>query len=149
MRQAITTRFVGPTNYNGSRIIARAAAGRKTYGWNDSLDVEANHTGAARMYAKSLDWLTPSHGAPLGWTLAGGGLPSGDGYCYVIVPIVEGPRPTAIACNRLGPYSSEERLCEAMRSLSRSATNVEPSGYGPYWLAFDLPEGEPIWRTPQ
>ncbi len=75
IRQAITTRFVGPTNRRGSRIIARAVAGRKTVHWDHTLNIEANHAAAARRLAESFGW----HGQ---WF--GGGLPTEDGYCFVL-----------------------------------------------------------------
>lgn len=76
MRQAIVTKYHGPTNYRGSRVSATAQAGRITLGWDDALDTNANHDKAALALC-----------ARYGWTgkLAGGGMPDGRGNAYVIL----------------------------------------------------------------
>lgn len=45
--QAIRTRYLGPTNHRGARIVARAAAGRKVYAWDYSMSTADNHKAAA------------------------------------------------------------------------------------------------------
>lgn len=75
MRQAITTKYLGPTNYRGGRIVARATAGRLVMDWRHDLGIEENHRFAARRLAYKLGW----DGA---W--AGGGLPDDRGYCFVL-----------------------------------------------------------------
>lgn len=40
MRQAITTKYIGPTKHRGSRVVARAQAGEVTLAWDDALDIE-------------------------------------------------------------------------------------------------------------
>lgn len=35
--QAIVTKYLGPTNHRGARIVAKAQAGRKVYAWQDDL----------------------------------------------------------------------------------------------------------------
>ncbi len=74
MRQAIVTKFVGPTNRLGSRVIARASAGRMTFHWDHSLGIEDNPARAARLYAQAKEW--PGH-----WH--GGGMPDGSGFVFV------------------------------------------------------------------
>lgn len=54
--QAITTKYLGPTNHRGSRIKASAAAGSITIAWDHALDVSANHVRAARALAEKLEW---------------------------------------------------------------------------------------------
>lgn len=78
--QAIQTRWLGPTNFRGSRVKATCEAGSVTLGWdygagNDSGlgDVMANHDRAARAMIERMGW----HGA---WVR--GCLPSG-GFVYV------------------------------------------------------------------
>jgi len=58
--QAISTKYVGPTNYRGSRIIASCEALRRTFAWNYALGVEENHRAAALALVAELGWLTES-----------------------------------------------------------------------------------------
>jgi hypothetical protein len=80
MMQAIQTRFIPPTDRKGSRVSARADAGRIIVNWKYALDVEGNHRAAAEALA-----------ARLGWTgrMIGGGLPDGS-FAWVFDP--EAPR---------------------------------------------------------
>jgi hypothetical protein len=78
MYQAITTKYLGPTNARGSRILARCAAKRITVAWNHALNPDANHRGAAMALVKALDWDDGSD-----WY--GGSLPDGTGYAFVRV----------------------------------------------------------------
>ncbi len=70
--QAITTKYLGPTDTRGARIKARCQAGSVTvpfeYGATDPHDV------AALALLVKLDW----HGQ---WV--GGGLPDGTGNAYI------------------------------------------------------------------
>lgn len=74
IRQAITTKYLGPTNCRGSRIKARAAAGSVTIDYPHALNHDKAHAFAASKLAERYGW----HGQ---WF--GGGLPSEDGYCFV------------------------------------------------------------------
>lgn len=81
MRQAIVTKYLGPTDSRGSRVKATADAGSITVPWDDRLDVNANHDRAAVALAKKVGW---------SGTLLGGGLPRGmGGNVYVWAPRVE------------------------------------------------------------
>jgi len=73
MRQAIVTKFHGPTNHRGARVKAAAAAGSVTVSWDYALGIEENHRAAAKALAQKYGW-------PL--DMAGGGLP-GSGYVFV------------------------------------------------------------------
>lgn len=75
--QAITTKFLGPTNVRGSRVKATAEAGSITLPWNYSLGVEGNHREAAAKLCFKLGWDDPAYGK-----LHMGGLP-GSGYVFV------------------------------------------------------------------
>jgi hypothetical protein len=77
MRQAIVTKYLGPTNHRGARIQAKAQAGRRTYSWDHGLDVNQNHTLAAQMFAAEYGW--DKHGK-----MYGGAMPDGTGNVYVI-----------------------------------------------------------------
>lgn len=74
IRQAITTKYVGPTNLSGSRIIVSAQAGRMIVPWDHALDTDENHTRAAQAFADKWEWKGK---------LVGGALPNGRGNCYV------------------------------------------------------------------
>jgi len=54
--QAITTKYLAPTNSSGARIKATAAAGSITIPWDHALDACANHYAAARQLAGQNDW---------------------------------------------------------------------------------------------
>jgi hypothetical protein len=73
-RQAIVTRFAGPTNTRGSRVVASAQAGRMTVGWDHALNSDQNHAEAARAFARKLGWTGTMHG---------GAMPNGRGYAFV------------------------------------------------------------------
>ena len=74
--QAITTKYVGPGNVRGARIIARAAAGRVTMNYDHALNIEGNHAKAAEQLARKFNW-TGSYYQ--------GGMPDDSGYCFVCV----------------------------------------------------------------
>jgi hypothetical protein len=84
MRQAIVTRFLGPTDKRDPRVKATAYAGSVTLDWNDSLDIDANHQAAANALADKFDWRNPGNGKR--YEFVGGSLPH-DGYCFVEVEI--------------------------------------------------------------
>lgn len=73
--QAIQTRYHGPTNSRGSRISAKADAGRISIPYPYALSGVAGHKAAAVALCKKLGW----DGAE---TLVGGQLPNGD-YAFV------------------------------------------------------------------
>lgn len=66
--QAITTTFKGPTEAQGSRIVARCQARRKTTQCDDELSLDQNHREAALALATALEW----HGWWVGATLPDG-----------------------------------------------------------------------------
>jgi len=55
--QAITTKFICPTNFKGSRISAQADAGRIILSCDDALNMEENHILAATTLANKYGWL--------------------------------------------------------------------------------------------
>lgn len=56
-RQAIETRYLGPTNHRSSRIVARSASGHRIIcSWDDALGVDENHHAAAQALADKLGW---------------------------------------------------------------------------------------------
>jgi hypothetical protein len=73
MFQAITTKYLGPTNTKGSRVKATAAAGSVILGYDDAMNSQENHTQAALQLANKYGWKGTWHG---------GGLNDG-GYVFV------------------------------------------------------------------
>ena len=73
-RQAIVTKYHGPTNTRAARVSARCDAATIFLTWDNKFDVDDNHTIAARTLAHKLGW---PHSK-----MVGGGLPSG-GYAFV------------------------------------------------------------------
>jgi hypothetical protein len=80
--QAITTKYIGPSNVRGSRVKAQCQAGSITLEWDDSLNSERNHETAAKALAAKLDWRGK-------WR--GGSPHDGHGFCFVCL---EDPAPT-------------------------------------------------------
>ena len=76
MRQAIETRFAGPTNARGARVLVRAQAGRMTVSWDHALGVDENHCAAAKAFAERWGWSGR-------WV--GGGRADGTGNVFVWV----------------------------------------------------------------
>jgi len=77
VRQAITTSFRGPTDSNGSRVIARCEAKRISVSWDHALDASANHAAAALKLMEQLGW-SERNDIVMGGTR--------DGYVFVQVP---------------------------------------------------------------
>lgn len=76
MRQAIITKYLGPTHCRGGRIKAKCDAKAIIIPWDHSLSVEDNHRLAAKTLAAELGWVA-------GWI--GGCLPSDSPYNYCFV----------------------------------------------------------------
>lgn len=81
MRQAIQTKYIGPTNTKGSRIKATAFGGSVTVSYDDALSQEKNHQAAAIALAEKLGWSGAIHG---GGTLTGYVFVFPDCDIYVI-----------------------------------------------------------------
>lgn len=69
-RQAIATKYIGHTNFRGSRVKATCQARSITIGWDDALNSEENHAAAAYWLAREMGWLKYND-------YAGGTLPDG------------------------------------------------------------------------
>lgn len=55
--QSIITKYIGPGNVRGSRIVAKATGGiRRTYPLNNAQSVDGNHKDAAAKLARELGW---------------------------------------------------------------------------------------------
>jgi hypothetical protein len=73
MRQAIQTKYLGPSNVRGARVKATSDAGSVILSWDHAVGVEENHIAAALALAAKWGWRGR-------WF--GGGLP-GRGYAFV------------------------------------------------------------------
>lgn len=83
--QIITTEYKGPTNSTGSRIRVRSWLKSATIPYNHALHTHENHTGAAQQLVNRLNDDRRSKGNDLMWSIvAGGELPCGKGYGFVI-----------------------------------------------------------------
>lgn len=74
MFAAITTQFLGPTNFRGSRIKATCQAGSVTVSYDHRYNAYENHAIAARTLAEKMEWRGHYYG---------GALPNGRGYAFV------------------------------------------------------------------
>ena len=55
--RSIITRYLGPTNSRGSRIVADAGKGaRLTMPYNHELNLDENHAGAAKALCLKMGW---------------------------------------------------------------------------------------------
>jgi hypothetical protein len=95
MRQAILTRYLGPTNTKGSRVRATAQAGSVTIAWNDEADTDANHRIAAEFLASMYGWLRKNR-------LEGGALPDGKSYAFVLIELPKEAQTEVNRCERCG-----------------------------------------------
>ena len=75
--QGIVTRFAGPTDHSGARIIVTAQKGRIVVPWDYSLDVAQNHRAACLAALLKWDWRGQ-------WV--GGSTPDDTGYMFAPVP---------------------------------------------------------------
>lgn len=88
---SIVTKWLSPTNYRGSRVVAQVSdgsemerysrsqgkPGRLVVGWDHSYGVEENHKRAAMALARRLEWSGNWHGAD---------APGSAGYVFVRTP---------------------------------------------------------------
>lgn len=80
-RQAIRTKYVGPTDTRGSRIRVTCDCKSKFYAWDDALNGAENHYRAAMRLFKELGWDAPNKKEK--GTLVGGSI--GNIYYFVTV----------------------------------------------------------------
>ena len=77
-KQTILTYFLPPTNFKGSRIVAKCEARRRIYSWDHSLGSEQNHAEAADRLIHELGWNQDDDKWIGGWV-------RGTGYVWVCV----------------------------------------------------------------
>lgn len=83
IRQAIITKYLGPTDYRCSRVKAKCQAGSVIVSWDSNLGTNENHTAAATLLAQRFGWLMIDGKK---FNLVGGSMPDNSGNCYIIVP---------------------------------------------------------------
>lgn len=81
--QAIITKYFGPTNSRGSRLVAKCEAGSITVPYDHALDTEGNHRAAAKALCNKLGW--KPNGTNRYAKMVCGALPNGHGYAHVFV----------------------------------------------------------------
>lgn len=89
-RQAIVTKYIGPSNHRGSRVKAFADAGEFTMPWDHELGVEANHQKAMVFLCGRLNWDCRNY--------VQGSLPGDTGYVFVELS-VNGPTTITVPAN--------------------------------------------------
>ena len=84
--QTITTSYAGPTNTRGSRVMVKSWLKNKAFGWDYSLNSEANHKAAAQQLVDVLNADRAKNGYDdFQWSIiAGGSMPDGKGNAYII-----------------------------------------------------------------
>lgn len=92
MKQAIVTKFLGPTDHRGARVKATCEAGSVTVSWDYGRgnasgedDVSANHRHAATVLASKLGWIQREDGPECSNMLRGGSMPGDAGYCFLVL----------------------------------------------------------------
>lgn len=76
MRQAIETKYLGPTNHRGSRVSAKAYGGHVVTSWACNLNSEQNHAAGAYELAKKMEWSGV-------WVAGGNATGTGNVYVWV------------------------------------------------------------------
>lgn len=76
-KQAIVTKYLGPTNTKGTRVKATCFGGSITISWDYSLESEYNHKHAALILAKKMGWKQKGKS----FNFLGGSLPKG--YVFI------------------------------------------------------------------
>lgn len=77
--QAITTKFIAPTNTRGSRVQVKSWLGTTYSSWDHAQDSTENHLAAVRDHLDKKASAT----APV-FPAAAGSLPDSTGYCVIV-----------------------------------------------------------------
>lgn len=72
--QAITTKYLAPTNFKGARVKAECAAGAIVVNWDHDLNPEQMHERAAMALVKKVGWQN---------IIEGGHMKDGR-YCWIL-----------------------------------------------------------------
>lgn len=83
--QAITTKFIAPTNTKGSRIKATCWLTSNTVGWDYAIDAEHNHLEAITSLVDKINIDRKENGSDAQWkVVAVGSSVDGKGYTAII-----------------------------------------------------------------
>jgi len=69
--QAIETKYLGPTDTKGARVVARCDGGRLVVSWKCEHNPTVNHAMAAMALAERLGWVSSRIPAHIGGTRGG------------------------------------------------------------------------------
>lgn len=81
MRQAIITKYFGPTDHKGSRIKATCATGSIIIPYAYNLNTFENHEAAALELKEKFGWINNDT------TLIAATMPKDDGYCFTQIKV--------------------------------------------------------------
>lgn len=80
--QALSTRYLGPTDHRGARVKVSAERGSVVVPWDDALDTAANHCRAALRALERWEWS--------GRWVGGSSTSNPRGFIFVCVPGTRG-----------------------------------------------------------
>jgi len=133
--QAIHVRFLGPTNFRGSRYIAKCSAGIKMWQADHALNPSENARKAAEALRDHLQWNTARYG-----DLVGGGLPDGS-YVFVFSDRPRVAREALASVRRMVPWlarmvaDSWHKDCanpnDAVQALNEACSLLNQEGISP------------------
>lgn len=79
--QAITTKFIAPTNTKGERVQVKSWLGTTYHAWDDSTGIRSNHVGAVQEHlVRKIKDFTTGATKPV----AIGELHDTSGYCVIV-----------------------------------------------------------------
>ena len=84
MAQAITTKYAGPTNTRGSRVIVKSWNCRTVYSWDHTKDARANHEAAIGEHIAMLNEKAKEYHDGFKAVSPLGSNPDGTGYTVII-----------------------------------------------------------------
>jgi hypothetical protein len=125
--QAIVTKYYGPGNVQGSRVVAKCDAGRVSIPYRHELSGEEVHRAAAvalcdklnaearKRHPEAGDAYTPWNPAEL----VGGALPNDSGYAFVIVKGLPEARASLAELCLMPNKHRPERVWDAAREAAR------------------------------
>lgn len=132
-RQAIVTKYHGPTDNRGSRVSATAEAGRVYLEWDYELNTEQNHQRAALALSRKFKW-SPN--------LVGAGLPGNAGYVWSQVPDEYVDAALAVFETRRAMEKGENNGNPHVRAFGRAVDALTDEGEfkttGPFADAYTL-----------
>lgn len=84
--QAITTKYAGPTNNRGARVLAKSWIKNKARFWQYDESLEVNHRRAAEELVDAInaDRMKAGHDDYVWMIIASGNLPDNSGSAFII-----------------------------------------------------------------